>query len=264
MTFCFVNMGLTCGAQCAKYILFAFNVIFWLSGAAFIAVGAYIAADKDLKLLGDHITSGDHLKIAAYVIIAIGVITFIVGFCGCCGAIKENQCLLGTYILLLSIILIMSLAIGIYAAVKKDDLIKAMKDRTKKMIQVNYPPIDQKKDGANFKKVIDDLQLEGKCCGVDSRDEWKESKWYKASSNNGKYPFPPSCCGNKNGNYSVVKNCETKNTYHKAKCSDYIENLIKSKAPILIGIACGVAALEIFGIIFASCLCRSIRHEYDA
>lgn len=256
-------MGLTCGAQCAKYILFIFNVIFWLAGAAFIAVGAYVAIDKDLKLLSDTVTAGDnHLKIAAYVIIVIGVVTFIVGFCGCCGAIKENQCLLGTYIFLLSIILLVSLAIGIYAAVKKDDAIKAIKDKSKKIIQENYPPIGEK-DGANFKKLIDDMQLKGKCCGIEDKNEWKKSNWYKKQSST-TYPFPPSCCGSKNDSYPVVAKCNTDKTFYAKKCATYIENVIRSKAPIIIGIACGVAALEIFGIIFACCLCRSIRMEYDA
>lgn len=255
-------MGLSCGAQCAKYILFLFNVIFWLSGAAFIAVGAYIAIDKDLKILGDAVSTGDnHLKIAAYVIITVGVITFIVGFCGCCGAIKENQCLLGTYIALLSIILVISLAIGIYAAVKKNDVIKNMKKQAMKAIQKEYPPRNEK-TGANFKKVIDDIQLKGKCCGVESMDEWRNSEWYK-KNNPEKYKIPPSCCGSKKDDYSVVKKCQDGSSYYKKKCADYIENVIKSKAPVIIGIACGVAALEIFGIIFACCLCRSIRREYE-
>lgn len=33
---------------------------------------------------------------AVYIIIAVGAALFIIGFIGCCGAVKENRCLLGT------------------------------------------------------------------------------------------------------------------------------------------------------------------------
>ena len=33
---------------------------------------------------------------ASYVLIGVGGFIFIVGFLGCCGALKESQCMLGT------------------------------------------------------------------------------------------------------------------------------------------------------------------------
>ena len=38
--------------------------------------------------------SFNHLYTAAYVLIAVGVIIMVIGFLGCCGAIRESQCML--------------------------------------------------------------------------------------------------------------------------------------------------------------------------
>ena len=133
-----------------------------------------------------------------------------------------------------------------------------MKEKEDKIVtDLKYPGQEQEGYNINSKRLID--KIEGRL----NKDEWKKSKWY-TEQNPKKYDFPPSCCGSKTGNYSVYDSCKNKQTFYQTKCATYIESVIRAKAPILIGIACGVAALEIFGIIFACCLCRSIRMEYDA
>ena len=43
----------------------------------------------------ESVSSNPAIFHAVYIIIAVGVLLFLVGFLGCCGAIKENKCLLG-------------------------------------------------------------------------------------------------------------------------------------------------------------------------
>ena len=65
------------------------------------------ALDKDINL--NIFTS------AAIILIAVAVFVVIVAFFGCCGAIKESKCMLGTYfaiILVMFIILIVGAVIG--------------------------------------------------------------------------------------------------------------------------------------------------------
>lgn len=40
-------------------------------------------------------THDKFFRYAAYILIAFGVFVFLVGFCGCCGAIRGSKCLLG-------------------------------------------------------------------------------------------------------------------------------------------------------------------------
>jgi hypothetical protein len=60
------------------------------------------------------------LEYAAYILIAMGAFVFLVGFLGCCGAIKESKCMLGLYIFFLVLVMAGELAAGIIAIIYKD------------------------------------------------------------------------------------------------------------------------------------------------
>ena len=94
-----------------------------LSGAAILGVGIWLRVDKNAYKIFDlaQEAQGDSMfEVACYVLIGIGAFVFIVGFLGCCGAIKESKCMLGLYIFFLVIVFIVELAAGILAAVYKD------------------------------------------------------------------------------------------------------------------------------------------------
>ena len=70
-----------------------------LSGAALLAVGIWLLVDPRFVRVFDVFSAtgaeGDLLKYSAFVICAVGCFVFIVGFFGCCGAIRKSRCLLG-------------------------------------------------------------------------------------------------------------------------------------------------------------------------
>ena len=85
-----------------KTIIMLFNLAFALVGLVLVGFGVYVQLEaKDyLNFLGDN-----YVNTPVFVII-LGAIVFVVAFFGCCGAIKENKCMMYTYGLLLFIILI--------------------------------------------------------------------------------------------------------------------------------------------------------------
>ena len=85
-----------------KTIIMLFNLIFALVGLVLMGFGVYVQLEaKDyLNFLGDNYTN------TPVFVIILGAIIFVVAFFGCCGAIKENKCMMYTYGLLLFIILI--------------------------------------------------------------------------------------------------------------------------------------------------------------
>ena len=85
-----------------KTIILVFNLIFALVGLILMGFGVYVQIDaKDyLNFLGDNYTN------TPVFIIILGAIIFVVAFFGCCGAMKENKCLMYTYGFLLFVILI--------------------------------------------------------------------------------------------------------------------------------------------------------------
>ena len=64
-----------------------------------IGVGSYVMAKQ-----GEYqeLFEEDTLVIVSGMIIGVGCFTFLVSFCGCCGAIKESTCLLNTVRIIIS------------------------------------------------------------------------------------------------------------------------------------------------------------------
>jgi hypothetical protein len=63
-----------------------------------LGVGIWFKVDKNINSYFDVVdvdTQDPYFDYAVYVLIGFGAFVFLVGFCGCCGAIRESKCLLG-------------------------------------------------------------------------------------------------------------------------------------------------------------------------
>lgn len=71
--------------------------VFQLSGVAILGVGIWFLVDPNLQDYIDviHTSDEEYFRNAAYLLIAFGAFIFLVGFSGCCGAIRNSKCLLG-------------------------------------------------------------------------------------------------------------------------------------------------------------------------
>lgn len=72
-----------------------------LAGAAILGVGVWVKVDSSslLDLLdheGEDSAGVLQLAYVCYVLIAVGALLLIVGFLGCCGAVRESKCMLLT------------------------------------------------------------------------------------------------------------------------------------------------------------------------
>eukprot|EP00112_Aurelia_sp_Birch-Aquarium-sp1_P002691 Seg130.2 transcript_id=Seg130.2/GoldUCD/mRNA.D3Y31 product="CD151 antigen" protein_id=Seg130.2/GoldUCD/D3Y31 len=242
---------MNCGMVCLKYLLFAFNFVFWIAGIGVLGVGIWSrieAKDYDSFLGSGGLTS------AANIMIAAGVFVMIVGFVGCCGALKENKWLLTTYFVLLLLIFILEIAAGIFAYVKRDQVTKAVTKNIKKIVTDNYGK-SSKADKA-FTTAVDKLQTKMKCCGVNGPGDWNNTAWSKIPANK-PYVTPKSCCKVQNS-----ANCQklVADSYSKG-CVDAMKSYVKSHIAIIGGIGVGIAFIQILGMVFAMCLCRAVSYE---
>ncbi|XP_012691731.1 tetraspanin-2a [Clupea harengus] len=111
------------GMKCVKYLLFIFNFIFWLSGSLVLAVGLWLRFDPDTSSLLNEEGAPDTFFIAVYILIIAGGVMMLVGFFGCCGAMRESQCLLGLFFACLMIIFGAEVAAGVFGFLNKDKII---------------------------------------------------------------------------------------------------------------------------------------------
>ncbi|KMQ95191.1 cd63 antigen [Lasius niger] len=128
----------SCGMNAIKYVLFVFNLVFAISGIGIIAAGACVLAD-----VGEftHFVEG-RIMAPPIVLIIAGAIVFVIAFLGCYGAIKEHYNMLIAFAAALLIIFVIELAVGIAAAVFKNDFSMVMKDTLKESIK-NYTEADR-------------------------------------------------------------------------------------------------------------------------
>jgi len=168
-----------------KYLVLIFNLLFEIFGIILLGIGIWGEVTHkhyaNVEALKDYeVNSGPRM------LIAVAVIIIVVAFFGCCGAWKENKCMLCVFIFLLLILVILEITAAALAYKNKDKI----KDNLKKALMeklMDYNP------NLNKSQAYDDLQEKVECCGVEGYKDWAMNKNYKASNS-----VPDSCC-KKNG-----------------------------------------------------------------
>ncbi|XP_059383263.1 CD9 antigen-like [Carassius carassius] len=144
------------GMKCVKYLLFVFNFIFWLIGSLVLAVGLWLRLDPNtVSLLGED--GPETFFIGVYILIVAGALVMLVGFFGCCGAVRESQCLLGLFFACLLVIFGAEVAAGVFGFLNKDEIIKEIKQFYEESARIN---------GSN--ETIQSYHLILNCCGSPS------------------------------------------------------------------------------------------------
>lgn len=238
-------MAVEGGLKCIKYLVFFFNFIFWLCGLALIVVGVLvqISLHKTIKM-SDVSASG-----APIVLIAVGVIVFLVAFFGCCGAWKENYCMVTVFAVLMGLIIIVEIAAAITVYIFRGKVTTVVQDSLADMIS-NY-----NNSSPEFKKSVDKLQQDLKCCGVNSTADWRG---FSPEGNT----VPDSCC------VKVTVGCGKGTMSDKSKvfgtgCREALEAALKANVKWVIAAALVIAFLQIVGLVFACLLMKGIRSGYE-
>ncbi|CAG9822009.1 unnamed protein product [Phaedon cochleariae] len=183
-----------------------------------------------------------HLGLPPILMIAIGSVIFFTAFFGCCGAMKDNTCMLTTFAIILLTLLIVQVAIGAYAFL----IIGETQDLRLSVRQVVEKSYNQYNETQIAKEEFDFLQAFLKCCGVDGPRDWK---WQNES-------VPISCCA------SQTNNCGIKSTdCFRKGCAESSYVWFKNGLDLLGILAVAVASIEIVGAIFALCLSSSIKNQ---
>lgn len=238
-------MAVEGGLKCVKYLVFFFNFVFWLCGLALIVVGVLVQLSlHNTLMVKDPAASG-----APILITALGVIVFLVAFFGCCGAWKENFCMLTTFALFMCLIIIGEIAAAILGYVYRGKVTNVVRDSLAEMI-TNYNT-----SSPEFRQAVDKLQQDLKCCGINSSADWR------AFTPDGD-TVPDSCC------IALSQDCgkgtmnDPSKVYQKG-CQQAVETLLQNNIQWIIVAAIVIAVLQILGVVFACLLMRGIRSGYE-
>jgi len=285
-------MAIGCGAKFAKIVLIVYNIIFLLSGLFLIGLGIWLVVDGSVKNLVDLTFNGTNsalLRNAAIILITMGVLVVIISAVGFAAAITENIVLLIIYIAFLIVIFCGEICGGVVAIVFKDRIIYSLKNILSESLDGQLSknstnPYYKEMKGNNSENVCytsdagylwDWAQIKFHCCGIETNNDGYSSRLNTSYNFKSMCPqlkkeyIPVSCCPFVNestefgdfhkkpdNQYNAHKlvNCDKPYT---AGCYNEVALWLERYAPVLIGIGIGFAMLELFGIIFAVCLCRN-------
>ncbi|ESP00576.1 hypothetical protein LOTGIDRAFT_157852 [Lottia gigantea] len=265
---------------CLRGTLHCYNVCILVIGCAALGVGIFLlvtdfSARKVTPIVGNQL-----YEVTTYLLIAGGGAVALLAFCGCCGTIREDKCVLSFYGTTLAIVFILlGVACGL-AFFFRAVLTSNIKGRMRLSLIENYG-VDVRGNSHNRRvtEAWDAMQRKLQCCGVSgnvtSKDSWAFYKlntvWFIQEMNkptDGKL-VPESCC--KDRNIAVCTGQEffqgppnfVDNEFSKYKnenphlltngCYDQLVNYLDDYA-IVIGIVSAVVPLFlILGIVISFC-----------
>ncbi|XP_077122647.1 CD9 antigen [Ranitomeya variabilis] len=219
------------GTKCIKYLLFAFNFIFWLAGTAVLAIGLWLRFDNQTKTMFEVDTNANSFYTGVYILIGAGALMMLVGFLGCCGAIQESECMLGLFFAFLLVIFAIEIAAGIWGFANKD-------------------------------KVVDELQT----FYTETYDKYKQNQDAALKETLKSIHFALDCCGKLIGAETLLSDICPKTGLEALTvqgCPNAIAEIFNKKFHIIGAVGIGIAVVMIFGMIFSMILCCAIRNNRE-
>ncbi|KAM9228930.1 tetraspanin-8 [Dugong dugon] len=225
---------------CLKYSMFIFNFLFWLSGLLILGIAIWVRVNQGSQEIFSHEDSHAQFLVSANIMISVGAIITILGFLGCCGAIKESRCMLILFFIGLLLILLLQVAAGVIGVIFKPEYKRILNETLHQEAKLLSETNDE---AVKLQKAVAELEEKFKCCGlINGAADWGNNfeKYYK------------SCECPVMSNLSCTT-YEGKSVY-KQTCISLIKEEFGKYFIIVIGIAFGLAFIEVLGMIFSMVL----------
>lgn len=244
-----------------KYLLFLINTVIWLLGIALLALGIYVQVEKtfDMLMLGSVLTN------PSIIIIILGGLLFIIGFCGCLGALLELFYLLIIYCILLSLILLVEIGLVVYVFLQQDNAFEAFETLTANAIAHYFEDPDLR----DLINLIQSNLLH--CCGVRSPGDWESNPYFNCSSEAfQRCSVPFSCCILNEGDvinlqcgYRTLDNTTDRFMVgiHTNGCFIAVQNLVRNNLYVVGGVGIGLLVFQVANTMLAAGLAVDIHKE---
>lgn len=211
-----------CGEFLVKYILFFANLVFALAGLTLLGLGIAVQLQStDIVQIADY-----NIQIAPITSMIVGGIVFFIAFFGCCGAIRESNCMLVTYSIFMLLLMIIKLTLAILIFVKLDDVV------SKVPLWLNEA---FKQDQVSFQAIEKTFT----CCGPDGY-----------SSYVGRDPSP-TCC--------ATPTCTFLTAY--GGCNTHVQQFFQTFGLAIGSVMIVIVSIELVAAVFGLCLANTVRNK---
>uniref|UniRef100_A0A9L0J4P6 Tetraspanin 14 n=1 Tax=Equus asinus TaxID=9793 RepID=A0A9L0J4P6_EQUAS len=247
-----------------KYLLFSYNIVFWLAGVVFLGVGLWAWSEKGVLSDLTKVTRMHGID-PVVLVLMVGVVMFTLGFAGCVGALRENICLLKFFCGAIVLIFFLELAVAVLAFLFQD----WVRDRFREFFESN---IRSYRDDIDLQNLIDSLQKANQCCGAYGPEDWDLNVYFNcsgASYSREKCGVPFSCCVPDPAQKVVNTQCgydvrtQLKGKWEESiftkGCIPALEGWLPRNIYIVAGVFIAISLLQIFGIFLARTLISDIE-----
>ncbi|CAF2840990.1 unnamed protein product [Rotaria sp. Silwood2] len=228
------------GVQCTRIVLLVLNIIFLIFGFSILILGIYIkvngnfsaitAAYNRTQTLGE-----ESMQWIGTIMIIVGVFTSCLALFGCLGAMCQNRFFLYSYAIILGLIISLKLAIVIVVLRFRNDLWQSYDSGFEEIFQNAY-----RYNQIEMIKIIEQLEQEFKCCGVNSYTDYTKYG----------YSIPHSCYRNQIPKEFPFSQC----------CAEAVVLWVWNKLPFIAVVLSIILFIEIFGLISSIVLGVAISH----
>uniref|UniRef100_A0AAX7V1X5 Tetraspanin n=1 Tax=Astatotilapia calliptera TaxID=8154 RepID=A0AAX7V1X5_ASTCA len=215
--------------SCIKYLMFVFNFLIFLGGSFLLGVGVWVLVDP--TGFREIVATNPLLFTGVYIILGMGGMLFLLGFLGCCGAIRENKCL----------------------------LLFLTREYFTKELKKHYQGYN---NSDVFTSTWNAIMTTFDCCGVNSPEDFKESMFRMMNQN---HVVPEACCQRAaqtaESAYTSQEQCLSGNMMFRNNkgCYSAVVDYFELYIYVAGALAIVVLTIELFAMVFAMCLFRGIQ-----
>ncbi|KAM9292461.1 tetraspanin-8 [Morus bassanus] len=234
---------------CMKYSMFIFNFLFWVCGSVILGVSIWIRVSKDVQ---QELEIDSSLFAGVDLLIAVGSIIMVLGFLGCCGAIKESRCMLLLFFIGLLLILILQVTAGILGAVYRSQIETSLNKTLAESVNSLQSSTEESK---KFQEMFHEFESMNECCGlVNGLADWGQNA-------NTLFGSSKVCtCEPEKESTDLCIPLRGRYVY-KRPCGTVIIEYLKDHLLVIVGIAFGLAVIEMLGLGFSMSLYCQIQKK---
>eukprot|EP00076_Gallus_gallus_P007843 XP_004934920.1 tetraspanin-18-like isoform X2 [Gallus gallus] len=236
--------------SCMKYLMFIFNVLVFAGGICLVSVGVWVAVDP--AGFQDIVAAKPVLSVGAYLLLAVGIALSLLGFLGCCGALRRSRPLLLVFFILVSLVFVTQLVGAVlflahWRQIRPELFLSELRR--------NYCG----DEGAEvFSVAWNTLMVTFSCCGVLGPEDFGNGSRFQELHPG--TPWPQACCARDGllqaGELLGWEQCQERSPgyIHEQGCFPTFSKTLQKYISVPGMCSLAVLGIETFAMFFAFCL----------
>ncbi|KAG7280330.1 hypothetical protein CRUP_026871 [Coryphaenoides rupestris] len=217
---------------CYKYLMFSYNIIFW---------GVLLDLTQVTRMHGFD---------PVWLVLLVGAITFILGFAGCVGALRENICP-AEFSGLIGFIFFLELTTVVLVVVFQGQV----RDWINEFFLNN---IKAYRDDVDLQNIIDSLQRLNHCCGAQEPKDWDLNDYFRCNATHSSREKCGDTVINTQCGYDVRLKTDWSDIYTKG-CIPALEDWLPGNLYTVAIVFIVISLLQMVGIYLARTLISDIE-----